>query len=46
MLLYLLYINYDISRPYPEQVGENKALAADFFKREFHKKVIFDKGPV
>ena len=41
MLLYLLYINYDISRPYPEQVEEKKALAADFFKRELHKKITF-----
>ena len=32
-LLFLLYINYDISRPYPEQVEENKALAVDIFKR-------------
>ena len=40
-LLFLLYVNYDISRPYPKQVEENKTLAVDIFKREIHKKLIF-----
>lgn len=41
VLLFVLYSNYDISRPYLEQVEENKALVAYYFRWKLRKELVF-----
>lgn len=42
LLLYVLYLNYDVDKSYIEQVERNMDIAKAEFKRMFHKELRFD----
>lgn len=43
VLLSALYIDYDTSKPYIEQVERHMDMLPDVFKQEFHKTLTFDR---
>lgn len=42
VLLLSLYLDYDTSKPYIEQVEQHMSILTDVFKREFHKTLKFE----
>lgn len=45
-LLTCLYLNYDISKPYIEQVEQNMDMVKAVFKTMLHKEISFQPGNI